>query len=48
VLFRFAAKKTKVLYVGQVEENEGFTYKVKFMRRRGEHWTFSFADKDDE
>jgi hypothetical protein len=36
VLIRFATKKTKVLYVGQVEERKVFTYKVKFMRRLGE------------
>jgi hypothetical protein len=33
VLVRSATKKTKVLYVGQVEEKEGFTYKVQLMCR---------------
>ena len=36
VLVQFAAKKTQELYVGQVEEKEGFMYKVKFMCRLGE------------
>jgi hypothetical protein len=47
VLVRYATNKTKVLYVGQVEEKETFTYKVEFMRRHGETWKFSFSDKDD-
>jgi hypothetical protein len=47
VFVRFATKKTKALYVGQVEEKEAFTYKVEFMRRQGGTWKFSFPDKDD-
>jgi hypothetical protein len=34
-----------VLYVGQVEEKEAFTYKVKDMRRHVETLQFAFSDK---
>jgi hypothetical protein len=46
VLVRFGTKKTKVPYVVQVEEKEGFTYKVKLMHRLGETWHFAFPDQD--
>jgi hypothetical protein len=36
-----------VLHVWQIEEEEGFTYKSKFMWRQGQTWKFHFADKDD-
>jgi hypothetical protein len=36
-----------VLYVGQFEEKEGFTYKVRFMWRQGHTWKFSVTDEDD-
>jgi hypothetical protein len=36
VLIPFSTKTTKVLYAGQVEEKEAFTYKVKVMGRHGE------------
>jgi hypothetical protein len=36
VLIQFATKTTKLLAVGQVEEREVLTCKVKVMRRHGE------------
>jgi uncharacterized protein with GYD domain len=47
VLIQFSAKTTKVLYAGQVEEKEAFTYKVKVMGRHGETSQFAFSDKDN-
>jgi hypothetical protein len=47
VLVQFATKKTNVLYVGQVEEKEGFMYMVMFMCRLGETWKFAFPDEND-
>ena len=44
---RFSTKTTKVLYAGQFEEKEAFTYKVKVMRRHGETSQFAFCEKDN-
>jgi hypothetical protein len=48
VLIEFSTKATKVLYAGKGEGKEGFTYKVKVMRRHGETWQFAFSDKDNK
>jgi len=47
VLIQFSTKTTKVLYAGQVEEKEAFTYKVKCTWRHGETSQFAFSDKDN-
>lgn len=47
ILVEFAGKKSKVLFVGQVEEKEENNYKVKFMRRKECSWKFYFPEKDD-
>lgn len=49
VLVEFAGKKTKVMFVGQIEalEEEGMSYKVKFMRKKDDSWKFYFPEKDD-
>ena len=36
-----------MLYVGQVEEKEDFTYEVKGMWRHGEVFQFAFANEDN-
>ena len=36
VLIEFSTKINTVIYAGQVEEKEAFTYKVKVMRKHGE------------
>jgi hypothetical protein len=46
-LVQFATKETKAFFVERVEENEGWTFGVKFMRRRGKAWKFSFPEKHD-
>jgi uncharacterized protein with GYD domain len=47
VLIQFSTKTTKLLYAGQVQEKEAFTYKVKVMRIHGETSLFAFSDKDN-
>jgi len=36
VLIQYSTKTTKVLYAWKVERKEGFTYKVKVLRRHDE------------
>lgn len=47
ILVSFATKKSRVLFVGQIEAilKEGF--RVKFMRKRDETWKFYFPEKED-
>nr|CAD7259053.1 unnamed protein product [Timema shepardi] len=47
VLTEFATKKTKVLYVGHVEEVNGHTYKIRFMRRFRQTWKFTYPETED-
>jgi hypothetical protein len=47
VLIQFSTKITKLLVVGQVEEKEVLTYKLKVKGRHGEIWQFAFSDKDN-
>jgi hypothetical protein len=44
VLIQYSIKTTKVLYVGQVEENETFTHKVKVMQTS--QLAFSYTGKE--
>lgn len=48
VLVEFAGKKTKVMFVGQIEavEEEGMTYRVKFMHKKDDSWKLYFPEKD--
>lgn len=47
VLTEFATKKTKVHYVGHIEEVDGLTYRVRFMRRFRQTWKFTYPEHED-
>ena len=47
MLIQFSTKTTKVLYFGQVEENEAFPYEVKVMPRHDETSQSAFFHKDN-
>lgn len=47
VLAEFATKKTKVHYVGHVEEVDGLTYRVRFMRRFRQIRRFIYPETED-
>ena len=47
MFIQLSSKTTKMLYAGQIEQNEVFTYQVKVMKRHGETLHFAFSDEDD-
>lgn len=47
VLVQFATKKTNVFYVGHIEDADGLTYKVKFIRRFRQTWKFAYPETED-